>query len=279
MTQPELAINGGCIGVSKFIEEIIVAKRNAHRSERYIKSLSYYLRQFAAGRESKPLNEFTFHDIEAWLSRYPSAYTKQTWLNRLSTLFAFGVRRGYIQHNPCDRLERITIDQKPPAVLTVAQSRQLLSTCPAVCRPYLILGMYAGVRPEEILRIDWKDINLETGVVHVDGRKTHRRRIVPLHPLALELLKAHPVQTGPVSPSDSTIDRWKIKARKLLGLEKWPQDVLRHTAASYLIALYGDAGKVATMLGNSAKILLTHYHEPVTKAECEKFWELPSSSF
>ena len=66
-----------------------------------------------------------------------------------------------------------------------------------------------------------------------------------------------------MSPSLSTLRQFKLRACAALGLSRWPQDLLRHTAASYLLALHGDAGKVATMLGNSSSVLLTHYHEPV----------------
>jgi integrase len=59
---------------------------------------------------------------------------------------------------------------------------------------------------------------------------------------------------------------------------KWRADILRHTAASYLITKYQDVGKVAFWLGNSPQIIMTHYHEPVMQAECEKFWTLPATS-
>lgn len=269
-SQPSL---GGIEGIAHCIDAVVEAKRAANRTARYVKSLGYYLRQFAAGREDRALADFTAEDVEAWLSRYPSSYTRQTWLNRLSTLFAFAVRRGYVAANPCDRIDRVTVDKKPPAILTLDQSRQLLSACSNVMRPYLVLGMFAGIRPEEIERMEWPQINLDTGTVRVDG-KTRRRRLVKLEPIAVAELRKHPLRTGSVAPSSATIARWRKSARRVVGLDKWPQDLLRHTAASYLLAHHGDAGKVATMLGNSAGILLTHYHEPVTKADAEAFFKV-----
>lgn len=264
---------GGVEGIGKCVEACVAAKRAANRSARYVKSLEYYLRQFAAGREERALADFTAEEVEAWMLRYPSFYTRQTWLNRLSTLFAFAVRRGFIAANPCDRLDRVTVRQTPPVILTPAQSHDLLAQCPTVMRPYIVLGMFAGVRPEEIERLDWAQVDLDAGTVAVDG-KTNRRRIVGLHPRAVTELRKHPLRSGPVAPSSSTIARWRATARRALGLTHWPQDLLRHTAASYLLALHGDAGKVATMLGNSSGILLTHYHEPVRNGDCGHFWEV-----
>jgi integrase len=271
--QVVLAGIGGCITIASAIEELIAAKAAANRRERYTKSLRYYLEQFAAGREQAPLASFTFADVESWMQKFPSAWTRQTWLNRLSTLFSFAVRRGHISANPCDRVERVTADRCPPKILSPAQADLLLSIVPMMCRPYLILGLFAGIRPEETMRLDWSAVNLETKTVRVEG-KTRRRRIVPLEPRAVALLAGCPLQRGPVSPSHSTVRRFKERARGNLGLARWPQDVLRHTAASYLLALHKDAGKVATTLGNSSAVLLSHYHEPVTDGDCALFWSV-----
>ena len=250
--------------------ELLDSKSLANRRPIYLKSLESYCGRFP---EKHPrLKDVTSQDIETWLSQFPGAWTRATWLNRINTLCAFAKKRGHIEENPCECIDSVFVDHKPPVILSVDQSRSLLASCPAVCKPYLVLAMFAGIRPDEIHRLNWVDVNLESGTVRVDG-KTRRRRIVPLEPIAVELLRAHPICTGLVSPSLSTIRRWKLKARPILG-GKWTADVLRHTAASYLLALHKDAGKVSTMLGNSPGILLSHYHEPVTQTDCQKFWAL-----
>jgi len=252
--------------------ELLAAKLAANRRPRYVTSLRQYLEQFARGRENRPLASFTTAEIEAWLNRYPGAYARQTWLNRLSTLFAFAVRRGYLLSNPCAVIDRVTVDKKPPVILTPAQVETLLRVVPTAGRPYFILALYAGIRPEELERMDWADVNLETRTVRVDG-KTRQRRIVPLSEKAVALLSVCPLRRGPVAPSHMTLRRMKRRAAAVLGFAQWPQDLLRHTAASYLLALHQDAGKVATMLGNSPAVLLSHYHEPVNEADCTQFWK------
>jgi integrase len=118
--------------------------------------------------------------------------------------------------------------------------------------------MFAGVRPDEIMRLDWSQINLETATVSVNG-KTRRRRLVPLPEIAVRLLGNVPAQCcGPVAPSHSTVRRWKRRAAQSILGGKWLADIFRHTAASYLLAKHEGAGKVALWLGNSSKILLTH---------------------
>lgn len=272
--QPSLAGFGVAIALETAVAQLLAAKSGANLSRPYLKSLGYYLSRFIQGREQRALASVSATEIEAFLKQFESANSRATWLNRISTLFSFAVRRDYLPKNPCAVLERITIDREAPFILTPAQSHLLLQLTPTLLRPYLILGLFAGIRPEELLRLEWDAVCLETKTVKVDKAKTRRRRIVPLPEKAVALLRACPLQTGPVSPSNSTVRRWKRTARLALGLPSWPSDLLRHTAASYLLALHGDAGKVAAMLGNSSAILLTHYHQPVTKEAAAAFFAI-----
>jgi hypothetical protein len=62
--------------------------------------------------------------------------------------------------------------------------------------------------------------------------------------------------------------------RDLVGGE-WPADILRHTAASYWLALTGDVGKCATVFGNSPKVFASHYNGLATPEDARKFFGLP----
>jgi len=255
------------------IRAMLEAKRLGNRTPVYLKSLEQYCTRFAG--QFPDLAQVKAPDLESWLARF-TAESRSTWANRVGALFSFAVRHDYLAANPCDKLESIFVDRKPPTILTVAQSRQLLAACPANCKPFLVLAMFAGIRPGgELMKLEWRDVSLETATVAVRFPKVRKhRRIVPLQPVAVKLLKDCADKTGRVAPSLATVKRWHRKARKLLSLERWPTDLLRHTAASYLLALVGDAARVALMLGNSPGILLSHYNDPVSKEACEAFWKL-----
>ncbi|MEN9575656.1 MAG: hypothetical protein RL514_3511 [Verrucomicrobiota bacterium] len=273
---PTLAGFGDAVPLEVAIARLLEAKRAANLRPVYLKSLAGYLARFAKGREGRTVDTVTTAEVEEFLAQFKNPNSRATWLNRVSTLFAFCVRRDYLAKNPCDRLERVTIDRVAPFVLSPAQAQALLKLAPTVLRPYVILGLFVGVRPAELLKLDWRQVCLETKTLTVSEAKTRRRRIVPLHAKAVALLAACPLRSGKVSPSNSTVRRFKRVAARALGLTGWPSDLLRHTAASYLLALHGDAGKVATMLGNSSAILLSHYHQPVKEAECAEFWRVES---
>jgi len=263
------------VPLSLAIEQVIAAKTNAGLRPNSIKQLRCILGQFAKGRESVPLASVVVRDIEIWLAtRKGKPMTLQSNIGRLSSLFSYHIRRDNITDNPCKRLEKIKIEHTAPVILKPSQADKLLRVTPRRFRPYVILGMFAGIRPEELLKMTWDDVCLDTNTARVNHAKTRRRRIVPLEPCAVALLAACREKTGPIAPPFNAVRRFKKHTHASLGFTQWPQDLLRHTAASYLLALHQDAGKVASRLGNSSSVLLTHYHQPVTKADCEKFWSL-----
>jgi len=63
-----------------------------------------------------------------------------------------------------------------------------------------------------------------------------------------------------------------VRIRELAGVGDWAHDVLRHTGASMLIALWQDVGRVALELGTSAGMLYRHYREIVKREDAARFW-------
>jgi hypothetical protein len=68
--------------------------------------------------------------------------------------------------------------------------------------------------------------------------------------------------------------RYLRALRDYLRFKRWPQDVLRHTAASNLLAFHQDAGKVAAFLGHSAGILLRHYKALVFREDADAWMRI-----
>src|SRR5207245_10767800 len=54
----------------------------------------------------------------------------------------------------------------------------------------------------------------------------------------------------------------------------WPQDGMRHTAASMLLAVKRNRALVAEELGTSVTVLRRHYRQPILKSDAERFWAL-----
>jgi integrase len=123
------------------------------------------------------------------------------------------------------------------------------------------LEIILGVRPFETLRLNADCIKLEERKVMIDAAasKVWKRRIVPITDEAFIWLKIAEHSGAKYPVSHSTRRRFIKKLRTMLGFKAWPQDSLRHTAATNMLRKSGDAGKVARWLGNSEKILLKNY--------------------
>ena len=104
--------------------------------------------------------------------------------------------------------------------------------------------------------------------------KVRRRRIVRLEPAAVAFLKHARDSDSRLPVSRETRRRYLVHAKTKLGFDSWPQDLARHTAASYLLDHHQDAGRVAESLGNSPGILGRHYKEIVHPRECMAFWDV-----
>jgi integrase len=266
--------------LASVIAELETAKTVANRRPKYVTGLRQYLDLFARGRELTPIASIGVREIEAWFaSRTEAPSTRASNLGRLSALFGFAVRRGYLSENPVKRLETIFLERSAPLVLSPAQARLALVTArrefPRFV-PWLALALFAGVRPEELDQIAWANVDLDRGLVTIDAAvsKVRRRRAMPLPAAAVAWLKLG----GDLPIPHVSRRRYIRRLRTALGWAVWPQDVLRHTAASYLLSEHQDAPKVALWLGNSVKILLAHYHEVVGGDTAREFWAIRPES-
>jgi integrase len=276
----------GRTGLLACIQRLLQSKRDENLSPRYTDSLDRYLTQFSAAKGvNREISSFPREELRDWISKYPNPDTRKTWRTRLSALFSFAHQEELIPANPFDKIPTVKDGaDKEIKILPPDDVERLLLTCPPSCRAYFILSVFGALRPEELTspgskkrkvpakRMKWDAVNFETGTVEAIGK--NRRRIVPLQPRALQLLRQIPNRTGFLAPSHSVIARWKKKVRIQLGLARFPQDLFRHVGASYLAALLGDLEKVATIMGNSKKVLVRHYVAPVSKSDADRFWQI-----
>lgn len=267
-----------CPTVGVAMKDFLQVKTSAQRSERYMKSLKSALKLFAAGREAVKLSTVTPSTVVDWLGACP-VKARASYLSRLSTFFAWAVRHEHIRRNPCERVELPRQVRGTPPIFTIRQAARVLAWArrqsPRAV-PALVLSMLAGLRPEEALRTDWKAIDLEAGLIRVEAQtsKVRQRRVVYPMPSAVAWLRWAKDNGGELPFPRMGWTRLIRRLRVLLKLDRWPQDITRHTAASYWLAVEGNAYTLAEALGHSPAILKTHYRALVTRQEAERFWRM-----
>jgi integrase len=274
----------GAVQVSPPLEEVIqqllLAKSTAGRSFRYTQVLGIILQGFARGRERMPIARITLQDVEAWLNGKNLA-GRATFRARLSTLFNFALRRGYVTRNPCADLENTMVAKPPPSFLTVEQTAKCLEHLEQVDprgMAWFVLSTFCGLRPEEAERTLWSAIEIDNGEAHIrvegqTSKKKQRRIVSPLPEAVVWLKHARGLQSQlPLTAQERRLTIRKL--REVLGFPVWPKDITRHSAASYWLAIDGNPLHIAEQLGHTVSELKSSYKVLVTKAEAQRFWAL-----
>jgi integrase len=173
------------------------------------------------------------------------------------------------EKHPAELLERQREVSRLPPIWSVATVRAALGAVERRYWPYLVLGCFAGLRPFELTRLKWEQVDWVRGYVHVlpeVAQKTLQERFVPLEANARELLEPW---RGKVGKCCQTHDREEISVvlRAAGVIEVWPQDVMRHSYISYRIARGDGAGLVAEHSGNSERIIRRHYRRPLRRED------------
>jgi integrase len=274
---------GGHRTVKELVDEFIEAKRVAGRREEYLRIQASILGMFEKAFPDGLMHEISAPQIEAWLnSRGDNLRTRRNYQNDLRNLFNFAIRRGYVASNPVDRLEKIILDEKPVEILPVEQSSGLLQAAELVggsMTPFIAIGLFAGLRTREIAVLDWKDIDLaeKTITVHAIKTKTRARRIVDISNNLNQWLLPCSANTGRVAPEHY---RQRFEdTRRAAGIDPWPRNAMRHSAASYHLAAHRNESLTQAMLGHeSGKMLIQHYRELVKPKDAARYWRLMPAS-
>ena len=165
-------------------------------AERYLRDLRWRLEKFAADC-TKDVGNVTTRDVQDWLDGLrlaPQHY--RNFRTVLHTLFQHAAARSYCFDNPVEGVERVKVPGGGNiAIFTPNEIARLLSAATPDILPFVALGAFAGLRTAEVERIEWREIDLAGGFVHLgsDKAKTRSRRLVPVLPnlAAWQIGRAH----------------------------------------------------------------------------------------
>ncbi len=281
------------------IEAFLKAMEESGRRVDTKRNLKIRVSLFANSIGNPPIDAITAELIERFLkSRRVSDQTRRNDKFALSAFFQFCVKRpqGWLLYNPVREVEINPPERTPVTILSVEQCRRLLSTAEEFkdgrLLPYVVLGLFAGLRPYEIQRISWNQVNLVDREITIEASmtKTKRPRVIlfgdgpqsqkPFNQALKSWLAV--CRDKPFYPSGAQNDLASLK--RILGFGRptpehpdrvpWVVDNLRHTSISHFFRLTGSYGLAAEMFGNSEAIIRSNYQGKVTSEDTAKFYAL-----
>ncbi|MCG3150167.1 MAG: Tyrosine recombinase XerC [Verrucomicrobiae bacterium] len=265
--------------VSEIVKLLVAEAEGNKRRDRTVKDLRMRLEQFAKSFGDRQLASITREELTAWLNDPTlSARSRINYAVKVSQLYNFAIRNGWAEYNIAASIPRPTAEDAEPEIFTADQAARLLEHAAEYeLLPYVAIGLFAGLRSAELLRLDWSAVKLaeRSIIIGANVAKKRSRRVVEINDTLAAWLASCTKRKGMVVEHDQrTLYKRLTELATAAGLEKWQDNGLRHSCASYSLALTGDAVKVAYQLGNSADMIHRHYKALVTAADAKRFFEL-----
>ncbi len=261
----------------QLVKELVAAKERDGASIRHVDDLRSRLNIFAKKFDGQPVATITSAAIDDWLrSLNVSPVTRNHYRRLIVLAFNFAVQRGYATENPAEKTAKAKERGGDIGILTVTQTARLLENATPDVLPYIAIGLFAGLRRAEIERLDWSEIDFESGLIEVtaENAKTARRRHVTIQPNLREWLLPVRKHRGRVTPGENFRQMFD-HARLAAGIVEWPDNALRHSFASYHLAHFKDTKALALEMGhNNENMIFASYRQLVKPKEAERYWNI-----
>ena len=215
----------------------------------------------------------------------------------LRTFFNWAVKKGHIEENPLDALDKPRKHKKLPEYLTPGQIERILRAIDADTdlkradnqlkdgevtwlKGVILLAVNTGMRIGELCNLRWRDVDFDSGLIRCGGgegfqTKSGHERAVPMTEEARRVLSnlhdrrasegyvLRGVKGGKLNKTYAS-----KQFKKYVRLAKLPERIrfhsLRHTAASWMVQNGAPLPMVQAILGHSDASVTQKYahHSP-----------------
>ena len=282
--------------VSEAVEEFIASRQHLTEAKEgkrpqlspvYAYNVAMWLREFAATFPATAVCDLSKQHLDAYMQPHLKLSAKSR-NDRRATVRMFSawcVKQDYLSAThrmlEADSMNRETVEIQEIDYYRSAELRALLETADKDLLPVIALGGLAGLRGEEIMRLDWADVWRVQGHVEISARKskTRQRRLVEVCPALAAWLEPFRECCGPVWAM--SIDACQEGLAALRNTLKIPsrRNGLRHAFVTFHFAAHANENLTSALAGNSPAMIHAHYKGLATRAEAEKWFAvLPPNS-
>jgi integrase len=270
--------------VKHFMEGKRVLEAKGELSYAHVKDLDGTLKEFAKAFTGR-IDQLDRAPVEKWLT--DQNIGPRSFNNRRAHIVAL------IRHARAHRwidAELTTVEDIPKRkaatkkeTYTPAELERILRVVESDWLPAVVLGAFCGIRPEEIApdvksakpALRWENFLWSKAKIDVPAvvAKDGRRRFVPICDAAMAWLKPWRNARGRTVPRLRLFNRTKKWAAKC-NLTHWKDDGLRHSYASYRLAIIQNIPQLTLEMGNSVRVVHDHYLDHKHEDEAREWFAI-----
>ena len=273
------------VSFEKAVEAALEARKD--RRTRTVYDFRYFTRRFmkrCKGLATRRVRSIRPQECAGYIEQaFDTPRQRQKARLILSGVFGTAVKRGWCDANPVARVEAPRVVEKQVPILTPQEIEQITTTAETYqvgsCAAAVGMMLYAGIRPHEVARLSWEQVDLRERAIYILPRhsKTGGARRVTIHKPLLRILREHWRENGEMICPANWLYHWR-ELRRAAGwgspAHRWPQDALRHTFASYHLSHFRSYAELQLEIGHrDATLLRTRYVDQRGVRNARAFWE------
>jgi integrase len=282
------------VSVDHAIKEFLRWKERENKAPRYLRALRIELEAFQAAFDDKLISDINYAMIEEFLdARNISEVTWNNWRRDLRTFFNFCVseRNRWITSNPAESVAYKKVVLDPVDVLKIDEVKELLKAAynhetpnhrgtmdKGRQVPWLVLGLFGGLRREEADAAQWEDVDWESGTFQVHSVKVRsaQNRYIHMEPVLVNWLKLCKPENA-TGPMGTGVHARRNDFQKLTELTELPlnENRYRHSFGSHHVWHFKDKQKAMLEMGHTVvRTFDTYYNRPIPPSIAKQYWQL-----
>ena len=218
------------------------------------------------------VNAITTLDLQEWMEKSQrtldlSDRTMNHVKAQFNGFFKYLKKENSITNNPINdvRFKYSGNPRRKRVILSVDEVRKILENAkrfsPHTLYPYLACVAHTGARRSEILRLDRKDVDFQTGLIHLRQTKNGQERFVRISPALKNVLKIH-LESHTYEPLITNEDSERLHRSQLgrlmdkfkaffpISNKNWASHSLRHSFAYNFLKKGGQMYQLQAILGH-----------------------------
>lgn len=226
-----------------------------------------HLKRFCEEYGPLTLTVITAEHVRAWLAKLSEAgmgpVTVRHHRKNLNVFFERAKLEKWCFENPCEAVRPPRIDEQNTAILSPAEIFRLLkANRDEAIVGKLVFELYGALRCASVERLEAQHVKTKIRGVEMEGakHKSGKRKFRQGHPPVLWAWVKH---ASPACFSEITEKNYDEKKKaafiRASGWDEVPHNRLRHSCASYLLAVTKNPGFVAYLMQHTSLKMLERY--------------------